>query len=1074
MDELVKTAIRTLCALALVGCGATGCGSTSDAGEDTTAGDPERNASATCPATAPAPHPLPHVSDAHLTLAYWLEQVGRTTDLDAPLLEPAEITAHNRALDEDPDNGMPLDRASLSTAPPTERITREVTTRLDYVRGRVEAGEYVDSAGNRLDDAGRAGLAMQTIQPAAELRVALADIPMRCAPRSQGLFTAPIDPAFDRNNCSMIRPQEPVQLLQRWSNGMWLARTRYAIGWIAGDAPLSSAAPADVAATLTRGPLMRAADGASLSADGASVTLDAPTLLPLDEHGGGRVLFADAAGFHYAPAASLGPVARPLTRRAVLEEAFARLGQPYGWGGHEGGLDCSRFVMDVLASFGLELPRHSSRQAASGTYTIDFEESLSRADRLRLLDAAAAQGVVLLHFPGHIMLYLGRDASGVPMAIHSFSEYLERCTPTRTEERGETLRRVDRVTVSDLSLGDGSSRRSFLDRISKVVVLGDRVGSGLFAVAHPRRAASGVVPRPNHCDDSLDVRIWHSPERPNPSQPMRVIVTAQHELGPVELALIDPAGQRVEAEVHQLGGPPFTYWAEVEHPTDGRWTAVLGDGENVAACESLGVARYPGRPEGVDPLVVWEPRLRWEDDAEALYSAFVEQLFDFPLEEDVTWEGLNVLLEDPRHNLLHNHFGQGEEERIPLRPDCADLPYFLRTYFSWKMRLPFGFRSCTRGRHGEVPVCEELRTPAWEHGQTNRVDAFREFILTQVKRAVHSASGRTGPTDSETALYPVPLTREALRPGTVFADPYGHLLIIARWVPQTVDGYGILMGADAQPDGTVGRRRFWRGTFLFDPDTTHVGAGFKAWRPVLYDRREHSYSTLENREITERRGYVPFSMQQYEGSTDDFYDTMESLINPRPLDSNQAQLTLLDALEESVQRRVVSIDVGERWVAQNPNATIEMPEGGAIFQTGGPWEEYSTPSRDMRLLIAIDTVMSFPDAIRRAPQRFGITADGVEAAAERARTLTQAELARRRITYTRSDGRPQELTLAEVVERARGFEVAYNPNDCPEIRWAAPQGSPEMSSCRRHAPSEQRALMAEYREWFATRHRPIW
>src|SRR5690606_38477785 len=176
---------------------------------------------------------------------------------------------------------------------------------------------------------------------------------------------------------------------------------------------------------------------------------------------------------------------RPLTRRAVLEEAFARIDRPYGWGGHEGGVDCSRFVMDVLGSFGLELPRHSGRQAASGTHSIDVRGIADLGERQRLIDAAARHGVVLLHFPGHIILYLGHDAEGTPSAIHSFSEYAEPCD----EGDDETLRRVDRVTVSDLTLGHGSSRRSFLERLERIVILGRRMTSELIGVATPREAA---------------------------------------------------------------------------------------------------------------------------------------------------------------------------------------------------------------------------------------------------------------------------------------------------------------------------------------------------------------------------------------------------------------------------------------------------------------------------------------------------------------------------------------------------------------------------------------------------------
>jgi hypothetical protein len=50
--------------------------------------------------------------------------------------------------------------------------------------------------------------------------------------------------------------------------------------------------------------------------------------------------------------------------------------------------------------------------------------------------------------------------------------------------------------------------------------------------------------------------------------------------------------------------------------------------------------------------------------------------------------------------------------------------------------------------------------------------------------------------------------------------------------------------------------------------------------------------------------------------------------------------------------------------------------------------------------------------------------------------------------------------------------MAYNPNDCVEIRWAAPPGSDEIKTCQRHAPAEQIAEMERLRAWFSTRDRP--
>jgi hypothetical protein len=83
-----------------------------------------------------------------------------------------------------------------------------------------------------------------------------------------------------------------------------------------------------------------------------------------------------------------------------------------------------------------------------------------------------------------------------------------------------------------------------------------------------------------------------------------------------------------------------------------------------------------------------------------------------------------------------------------------------------------------------------------------------------------------------------------------------------------------------------------------------------------------------------------------------------------------------------------------------------------------------------------------------------------------------SELASRKITYTRTDGSPWTLSVKDVLERAADFEMAYNPNDCVELRWGAAEGSEEASTCKRHAPQAQRAKMSEYRAWFRERHWP--
>ncbi len=983
-----------------------------------------------CPETRKVQIPPGNVSSAQETLEYWLSRNEAYGPLDEPLMDREAVRRHRLALRE-PREGEAIGQADLLAPIDRDTLQAQIDERLAYMRGRLEGDELVDAKGKPLEAGAVAAFAPSgLVDQADEWRVVEKLQALHCGPYDGGLYTKPVDEDFDRNRCSTMREGELIQVLARWPNGMHLARTPYALGWVRIEA-LSS-------------PIDR---------DAVEARVESRAL-------------------------------RPFTRRELLTEAFSMLGEPYGWGGKDGGYDCSRFVLEVFEPFGIDLPRHSARQAAAGTFSIDVSGVEDLNEKRLLLEAAASRGIVLLQFPGHIMLYLGTTEEGVPMAIHAFSEYLTPCDGVELE----TINRVDRVTVSDLSLGAGSSRRDFLSRVTRITVFGNTPGPALVADAELRPSAPVYLPD-GRCSDSKRSAIFRSPHRPDSSQPLRVVVTSERDPGLSSLVLFKPDGTRLEPEQHELDGPPYSRWVEVPEPEAGQWTALLADGDLVRACERIGVAKHPVPPaKRSTPGPAWVPSAKWEDDTENLFAAFVEQLFREPSGDDVTWTRLQELIGERERNLLYDYRSRGEDARLDLEPDCADLPYFLRAYFAWKLRLPFVYRECTRGRKDEPPLCEPTVLSNLDSvPDGDDVSAFRRLVR-RMAGTVHSSSPRTLPSDDQTDLYPLRLSRQAIRPGTVFADPYGHVLVVARWKPQGVNDYGVLIGADAQPDGTVGRRRFWRGSFLFTPKSELVGAGFKGWRPVRYAPSRGTdtdtdtdtdaapprqpWRITSNDQLLKTGGSRAWSDVQYKGSADDFYAAMEGLINPRALDPVRMQSSLVDALEESVQRRLSSVQNGEDFMESRGYALIEMPRGAALFLTTGPWEDYSTPSRDMRLLISIDAVVSFPDRVAAHPDRFGIREADREEAEQQVRAVLRAELEKRAFEYRRSDGSVWKLSLADLVARMEAMEIAYNPNDCIEIRWGAPEGSEERGTCKRRASDAQRARMETYRKWFAERARP--
>ncbi len=452
-----------------------------------------------CPAGGIAPSPLPRTRPEHETLAYWLTRTAEVADLDRPVLDVAEMRALNATIRRSKLLGFG-GRADLRAPIDVTALATGLQARLGFLRERFASGKNVQLDGTPLPADLQARYAVEITPtelaaglhaplvvagseaadaPEPELRVALDLIPIHCGPQIEPYYTTSRDPEYDRNLCSMARPQEVVQVLRPWGSDLLLARTTYVVGWIDGrSAALSPPLTPAEAQAFLEGPYRRVGKDLDLPLlAGGSQALPFASLVPQAPGAAGQVLVATAGGVRSAvaegPAFAEAP--RPLTRRALLTEAFAYLGQRYGWGDRAGGRDCSRYLMDLFAGLGLMLPRHTSDQAVAGSYVVEVAADLPEPQRLALLDEHNRRGVLLLHFPGHIMLYLGRDADGTPMAIHSFAEYLVPC-PGRSEGAPvgelETLLKVDGVHVSDLELGRGTSRTAFIQRITKITVLG--------------------------------------------------------------------------------------------------------------------------------------------------------------------------------------------------------------------------------------------------------------------------------------------------------------------------------------------------------------------------------------------------------------------------------------------------------------------------------------------------------------------------------------------------------------------------------------------------------------------------
>ncbi|MBL8970466.1 MAG: hypothetical protein JNK56_07800, partial [Myxococcales bacterium] len=292
---------------------------------------------------------------------------------------------------------------------------------------------------------------------------------------------------------------------------------------------------------------------------------------------------------------------------------------------------------------------------------------------------------------------------------------------------------------------------------------------------------------------------------------------------------------------------------------------------------------------------------------------------------------------------------------------------------------------------------------------------------------------RTAPEAAASDLYPVALARHVLRPGTAYADPYGHVLVL---VGQRA---GLLLAVEAQADGSIRGRRFTPGNFLHHPDPALGGSGFLRFRPTL--ERGGAVLQLDDDAITASLAHGDLWTGQAGLGLAEFQDRVDALLVTGARDPFLVQRDLVDDLTLAARERVAAV---ERGASPPPGrrGVVPMPTGFEIFAGTGPWQRLATPGRDLRLLAALRAVAGFVARVRSNPAAFG-TPEGERGEPVLTQLIHERErlLADRTLRYRRSDGSEHTLSLADLVIRRPALERAYNPNDCPELRRGRPSAT---------------------------------
>lgn len=455
---------------------------------------------------------------------------------------------------------------------------------------------------------------------------------------------------------------------------------------------------------------------------------------------------------------------------------------------------------------------------------------------------------------------------------------------------------------------------------------------------------------------------------------------------------------------------------------------------SLASVFAQGCAAEQADDESSDEAITMGTR-PWDEQAETEWATFVQKIGEARALGKCT--SVNSCLNDP----AINPYKKPTDAAVNVFADCADLPMELRGYFAVKTGRPFQFvNDVETGEPGaDVRYGKGIKPAGFR-------DA-REFQTVQALMAgissdVHSGMYRIAGDVEDSDTYPIDITKDSVKPGTVFYDPNGHVLLVYK-----VEADGTVRLMDGHPDNSL---TFGILSEKFAVGGASQGGGFRKFRPITFDGR--AFSPTPNARLTGSK-YAWSPTAQY-GKGRGYYDWVrERLSNGAPMQPEQQFKELTGQLCADLTDRADSVARASR-VANGPLGVVPPN----IYGASGEWEELSTPSRDARLKASFRGIGTFVKETRSlVDQRSNKVAwSGTSATlTARYKAIWSDVSTTCKITYKNSAGASVTLSLADV--EARLFDLSFDPYHCVEMRWGAhPTKSAEMASCRTDQAHMQR------------------
>ena len=225
-------------------------------------------------------------------------------------------------------------------------------------------------------------------------------------------------------------------------------------------------------------------------------------------------------------------------------------------------------------------------------------------------------------------------------------------------------------------------------------------------------------------------------------------------------------------------------------------------------------------------VLVWKvPAGRaWMDQDEVEFSSWVQRIGESREAKKCKFFG--ECLKNPDVNSLFTP----DDNALETNPNCADVPLSMRAYFAYKKKLPFVF---VAEIDGKVDARKDLRYGTEIHPtrlEDQKYVATMNKLFFYIRDWVSSAFYRMSPEIEGNDTFPVKVTREAIRPGTIYYDPNGHVMMVYR-----VESDGTVRIIQGSPGDEKAGAYFSTGVIN---SAEHArgrkinGGGFRNWRGI--------------------------------------------------------------------------------------------------------------------------------------------------------------------------------------------------------------------------------------------------